>query len=249
MKTGDAPLSFVSLHLEELIREKKDNPKELHLLKWAALQLYGAGAETTCGSLEVFFLAMVLHPEAQHKAHQELDTVLGHGQLPTFGDRDSLPFLECLVQEVLRWHPAAPSAALHRLMQDDVYNGMFIPKGSVVIPNIGYMMRDEKVYHEADVFKPERFLAKPDGSGEPLPRATFGFGRRICPGRHLAVSELWIAIASILAVFDILPVQDDQGNDVLPKEEFHHGLTSHPKPFQCRIRPRSHKTREAVGKI
>ncbi|KAJ3474622.1 hypothetical protein NLI96_g12355 [Meripilus lineatus] len=247
MKTGNAPLSFVSLHLEELIREKKDSPKELHRLKWAALQLYGAegfpaGAETTCGSLEVFFLAMVLYPEAQHKAHRELDSVLGHGQLPTFGDRDSLPFLECLVQEVLSrtfWYsqslfasyidPALTTrlkpGALHRLMQDDIYNGMFIPKGSIVVPNIGYMMRDEKVYHESNIFKPERFLPRPDGCGEPLPRATFGFGRRICPGRHLAVSELWIAIASILAVFDILPVQDDRGNDLPPKEEFHHGLT------------------------
>lgn len=45
---------------------------------------------------------MVLHPDVQRKAQKELDTVLGHGELPGFEDRDNLPYLNCVVQEVLR---------------------------------------------------------------------------------------------------------------------------------------------------
>lgn len=46
---------------------------------------------------------MVLYPECQAKAHEELDAVVGSGRLPEFYDRDSLPYLECLLQEVLRY--------------------------------------------------------------------------------------------------------------------------------------------------
>ncbi|KAF5310105.1 hypothetical protein D9619_010517 [Psilocybe cf. subviscida] len=46
----------------------------------------------------------------------------------------------------------------HRLMDDDVYNGMFIPKGSLVFGNIWAMMRDENVYENPEPFIPERFL-------------------------------------------------------------------------------------------
>lgn len=49
--------------------------------------------------------------------------------------------------------------------------------------------------------------------------------RSICPGRWLAQSEMWIAIASILSMFDIRPIQNERGEDVLPPPEFHVSLT------------------------
>jgi cytochrome P450 len=79
-------------------------------------------------------LGMVLHPEVLHKAQQQLDEVLGD-RLPGFFDRPSLPYIEAILREVLRWQPVAPTAFPHRLMEDDVYNGMFMPKGSLVVGN------------------------------------------------------------------------------------------------------------------
>jgi cytochrome P450 len=60
------------------------------------------------------------------------------------------------------------------------------------------------VYPEPEVFKPERFL-NPDGSVREDPRlmSAFGYGRRICPGRHFVDGTLFIAIASLLSVFSI----------------------------------------------
>lgn len=56
-----------------------------------------------------FFLAMLLHPDAMRKAQQELDTVVGNDRLPSFADRDDLPYINALVLEVLRWHTIGPN--------------------------------------------------------------------------------------------------------------------------------------------
>lgn len=108
----------------------------------------------TASSMSIFFLAMVLHPEYQTKAQEEIDRVIGTERLPELSDRSSLPFLEYILQESLRWYHAAPTGMFmkrfhyfhadkfslqgvpHRSLEDDIYNGMFIPKGSVVIANI-----------------------------------------------------------------------------------------------------------------
>ncbi|KDR72342.1 hypothetical protein GALMADRAFT_769658 [Galerina marginata CBS 339.88] len=122
----------------------------------------------------------------------------------------------------------------HRSMEDDVYNGMFIPKGSIIVANTRGITLDEDVYKNPHTFNPSRYL-----HGEPHPVGQFGFGRRICPGRHLADSSVWIAIASILAAFDISPAKTADGRSIIPKEEFLSGITSHPKPFKCTIVPRN----------
>jgi hypothetical protein len=66
---------------------------------------------------------------------------------------------------------------------------------------------------------------------------------RICPGRHLADASLWIAIASILATFDIKKVVGDDGTEITPGVGFTSGITCHPYPFQTRLEPRSEQAR------
>lgn len=65
-------------------------------------------AKQTSASLDVFVLAMVLFPEAQRRAQKEIDAVVGSNRLPEFSDRPSLPFVEAVLRETLRWYPAAP---------------------------------------------------------------------------------------------------------------------------------------------
>lgn len=97
-------------------------------------------------------LAMLMYPEAQSKAHKELDDVLGAGILPDFQDEESLPYISAIIKEVLRWQSVTPigdfsimpppippltlgTAIPHQLMTDDTYNGYHIPAGSIIIPN------------------------------------------------------------------------------------------------------------------
>ncbi|KAG6867073.1 hypothetical protein C0993_007061, partial [Termitomyces sp. T159_Od127] len=75
---------------------------------------------------------------------------------------------------------------------------------------------DENLYADPHAFNPSRFLPKPEGNGEPYPNEAFGFGRRICPGRHLADASVWIAIASILAVFNIKRSISEDGTEIEP---------------------------------
>ena len=79
---------------------------------------------------------MTIHPEAQKKAQAELDAVVGPDRLPTFEDRESLPYLNALLREVLRWHPVTPMGVPRRAVADDEFNGYHIPAGTMIIPHV-----------------------------------------------------------------------------------------------------------------
>ncbi|KAI0774796.1 cytochrome P450 [Trametes elegans] len=203
---------------------------------------YVGGVETTHIVSQVFFLAMAMHPDAQRNAQDELDSVVGVDKLPTFADRESLPYINALLKEVLRWHTMAPIGIAHRSIADDVYEGYFIPAGSVIIPNIWAMSQDESAYPDPDRFLPERFLR--EGRIDPNVRDpttfAFGFGRRICPGLHFADAQLFITFASILHVFRIGPPKDEHGTpQPLRKKYTTDTLTAKLEQFGCTIEPRS----------
>jgi cytochrome P450 len=81
---------------------------------------------------------MVLFPEIQKKAQEEIDHIVGGNRLPAFADKLSLPYITCIVWESLRWNPVTPLGVAHCLTEDDEYNGYRIPKGSTVLPNVWY---------------------------------------------------------------------------------------------------------------
>ena len=95
-----------------------------------------AGSDTTAATNASFVLAMTMHPEIQKKAQEELDRVIGPDRLPTWDDRSQLPYIDAILKETLRWNTATPLGVPHAVVQDDVYEGMFIPGGATVIPNI-----------------------------------------------------------------------------------------------------------------
>jgi cytochrome P450 len=80
------------------------------------------------------------------------------------------------------------------------------------------ILHDPATYPEPDSFRPERFI-NPDGSlrDDPVVTSLFGFGKRICPGRHLADAVIFIAVASLLSVFNIEKGNStDEGPDAYP---------------------------------
>ena len=90
----------------------------------------------TLSTLRTFFAAMAANPEAQKRAQEELDSVIGPDRLPTLDDKPSLPYITALVKECLRWRSVAPLSVPHVLTEDDEYKGFHLPKGSLVITNI-----------------------------------------------------------------------------------------------------------------
>ncbi|KAF9483933.1 cytochrome P450 [Pholiota conissans] len=239
MARGTAEVSFTSAALQG----KQLSPDEELDLKWSAASLYSGAADTTVAAINSFFLAIALHPRVLKKAQEEIDAVVGLDRLPTYDDRMSLPYINALIMEVLRWHTVVPTgeSVAHRLLQDDIHDGYLIPKGSLILPNIWYMTHDPKVYKDPFEFKPERFLALKGRAPESDPREVcFGFGRRICPGLHLADASLFITCAMTLAVFDVSK-HTENGVIIEPNHENTTGTISHPAPFKCSIKPRSER--------
>lgn len=142
--------------------------------------------------MRVFFLAMALYPETQRIAQHEIDQTIGKEAFLTFQDRQRLPYVQALCKEVMRWRPVTPIAVPHVLRQDDLIGDYFVPKGTVVIGNtwsafpinvkdtfmlnlFRSLLHRESVFgHDADKFRPERFL----NGGIKSFDAAFGYGKR-----------------------------------------------------------------------
>ncbi|KAI0027748.1 cytochrome P450, partial [Vararia minispora EC-137] len=207
---------------------------------WTAGIMYAVGSSTTAEMLDWWTLAMIAYPWTQQRAQAELDAVIGHGRAPRVEDRLQLPYLDALVRETLRWRTTLPVGLPHMNEADEWYNGMFIPKGTTLIPNVYPCNLDPKVYGpDARAFNPARHLDE-IGQLKPAPADTkeeghvaFGFGRRICVGRHVAADSLFAAIATLLWAFKIEKVGDVDAEGFSTT-----GFTLHPNPFKCKFRPR-----------
>ncbi|KAI0253130.1 cytochrome P450 [Lactifluus subvellereus] len=234
MANGTAPASFVTDNMQDVTTEVA---KET--LKWTASSLFAGGIDTTVSALYTFYLAMTLFPDAQRKAQDEIDRVIGNDRLPKLIDRESLPYVNALHSEIYRWRPVAPIGLPHKTTVADTFRGYYIPKGSVIVPNTWHMLHDPAVYSNPELFCPERFLASDDKPAERNPRTCFfGFGRRICPGNQFADTTVWLSIATALAVFRISKVVEE-GVEVTPEGGYIDSVISHPVQFKCGIKPRS----------
>ncbi|KAI0052213.1 cytochrome P450 [Auriscalpium vulgare] len=198
--------------------------------------MYIAGVDTTVSSLRSFFLMLVLHPEVQEKARAEILSVTGGTRLPDHSDRSDLPYTEALCKELFRWKPVLPLGLPHSTTEDDIYEGYFIPKGSIVLANLWAILHDPSIYPDPKVFRPERFLgAGGEFKEDPLLNVFFGFGKRLCPGRFIVDSTLFSVVSLVLSTLTVLKAKDVDGNDILVKDENTGDMISHPEPFKCSI--------------
>ncbi|KAJ7232683.1 cytochrome P450, partial [Mycena rebaudengoi] len=244
------PFEYVKAQMEagtakpSLVRNLLSNPIDVEgldfedVIAWTAGTMYGSGAETTAATLASLVIAMALYPGVQIKAQEELDRVLKGSRLPTMADRASLPYVNAVIQETLRWHVVLPLALPRRADADDIYKGYLIPKNSIILPNV------RCVAGEGDYlagFSPERYINEnADSRPDPLSYA-FGYGRRACPGQDLAQNSLFIFVASILAAFRITKPVDSR------TPTFSAGLISHPDPFKCSIVVRTPETTKLIA--
>ncbi|KEF51341.1 uncharacterized protein A1O9_12691 [Exophiala aquamarina CBS 119918] len=219
--------------------------------------LVEAGSETTSAFLNSFILAMVQNPHVMKRAQEEVDRVIGEDRLPTWEDEPNLPYLRAVIKELLRTRPPNKFGMQHYTTEDDWYNGMFIPKETVVVLNWWAINYDPAHWDKPDEFNPERFL------GYDLPAAayiniadpnerdhfSYGAGRRICPGVHVAEKSLYLNIARVLWAFNISKKIDARGDVVEPNAAMVPGWMTIPQPFECEITVRSAKKKALITKV
>ncbi|KAH9929014.1 cytochrome P450 [Epithele typhae] len=239
MRLGTASPSMVKGLVEQM--REDDGPDQLEVIKSAAAVTFAAGSDTTFSTMQTFFMAMTMYPEVQKKAQDELMAVIGPHRLPEKDDEPSLPYIQAITKECIRWRSVVPLNVPHRSLEDDEYKGYFIPKGSIIITNISAFSHDPIMYPNPDVFSPERFLknGKIDPAVHDPATMAFGYGRRVCPGKHFAETSLFIVIATVLHTLSLSPVVGPDGQPIMPSGKMTHGLLSYPEPFQCDIKSRS----------
>lgn len=169
--------------------------------------LFSAGSDTSSSSVEWAMVELLRSPASMAKACDELATVIGpRKDIIEESDIGRLPYLQAVVKETFRLHPAAPLLLPRRAQADVKMMGYVIPEGSRVFVNVWAMGRDEETWPEPEKFLPERFLGKKtqqavDLRGGDFDLIPFGGGRRICPGMPLAIRMVHLLLASLLNQF------------------------------------------------
>ncbi|KAJ1302302.1 hypothetical protein OPQ81_001119 [Rhizoctonia solani] len=144
---------------------------------------------------------------------------------------------------LIKWTAASLFTGLAHLATEDIeFRGYRIPKGTQINPNIWAILRDPNHFSSPHIFNPTRFLGP---NPEPDPRKyIFGFGKRVCPGMHVANNGSWILCAGIMSVFDIRPsphlevkVASLGGRESKRLFELTepHGLFGDALPFSCQV--------------
>lgn len=204
VRNGTAPDCFLArlLAQEGSVFEESEPP---HIIATTM----AAGTDTTATTLQWFFKAALLFPDAIKTAQDEIDRVVGPDRLPNWEDRPNLPYLAALVNETHRWATATPLAFIHATSEADVYRGKDIPNGAIVYSNVYAIHNDPECFARPEEWIPERYLPKSDKRAAPEANHAgthyaFGAGRRECPGKHVADASLYIVISRILWAFDIV---------------------------------------------
>ena len=165
-----------------------------------------AGVDTTSNTMQWVLYMMAKNPDKQDILRQEVLSVLGDTTLATSTTLAQMPYLKAWVRETLRLYPVLFGIP-RRSAENMILSGYLIPRGSQVEFLTHVMGRDEKLFEDAEAFRPERWLRKkgaiPTDTAEAFSSIPFGFGTRMCVGRRIAELELRLLLARIVQQFEI----------------------------------------------
>jgi cytochrome P450 len=184
--------------------------------------------------------SLVNNPEALQKAAAEIDEHVGNERLIEESDMTHLPYLQCILNEVLRLYPGTPLLVPHQSSEDVTIGGYSIPCGTMILVNAYQIHRDPDTWEEPSKFRPERFA---NGKTENSWIIPFGMGRRRCPGEGLAMRELGLILGTLIQCFHWQRIGDELV-DLIEGS----GLTL-PKavPLQAMYRPRENMIKVLSG--
>ncbi|KAJ1274989.1 hypothetical protein BS78_05G102000 [Paspalum vaginatum] len=205
MDHGDeeAAQSFVTV----LLRLQKERTMPIPLtndtMVAVMFDMFGAGSETSSTVLNWCMTELVRSPAAMAKAQAELQDAFNGRSTITEDDVEGLSYLKLVIKEALRLHTPVPLLLPRVCRETCKIMGYDIPKGMVVFVNAWAICRDPKYWDEPEVFRPERFESIDlDYKGTNFEFLPFGSGRRSCPGINLGLSNIELALASLLYHFD-----------------------------------------------
>ncbi|XP_010508148.2 PREDICTED: cytochrome P450 76C4-like isoform X1 [Camelina sativa] len=191
--------------LDSLLALTQGDKTELdnHDIEHLLLDIFSAGTDTNSGTVEWAMAELLKNPKTMAKAQAEIDRLIGQNGVVEESDISELPYLQAVVKETFRLHPAVPLLLPREAETDVEILGFMVPKDAQVMVNVWAIGRDPNVWDNPSQFEPERFLGKEiDVKGRDYELTPFGAGRRICPGLPLAVKIVSLMLASLLYSFE-----------------------------------------------
>ena len=226
-------LSAPSCLVEVMLARQDAGEISEDMTKDLCMDLMIAGTDTSAQTVNWFLLILANRPEIQARVHEELDTVIGRGALPTVEDRTRLPYTFACLAESMRYRTIGPFGLPHMASEDNEVGGYLVPAGTQVLGNIYSIHHDPRYWDSPDEFIPERFLPQEDGSMSPAMTSKaylpFGTGHRRCPGRRFAETTVWLHITRML---HRLQFETPDGRPITEDEVF--GLAISPKPYSLK---------------
>ncbi|KAJ9129438.1 hypothetical protein P3X46_033828 [Hevea brasiliensis] len=198
-------LLMLLLELKEH-HENTETSFSMNDLKGLLMDTVLGGIDTTSTMVEWVIAELMQNQEVMEKVHQELDEVVGLNNCVEEFYLPRLCYLDAVVKETFRLHPALPLLVPHCPSQSCTIGGYTIPKGTAVFLNVYAIHRDPNLWDNPLEFRPDRYLnnhtTKFDYSGNNIQFLPFGSGRRICAGLPLAEKMLMYQLASFLHAFE-----------------------------------------------
>ncbi|CAI0382842.1 unnamed protein product [Linum tenue] len=225
--------------LDILLQLWKDRSFKVQLtfdnIKALLMNIFIGGTDTGAATVVWAMTYLMKYPIAMRKVQEELRQKVKDKGFVKEEDIQQLPYFKAVIKEAMRLQPAVPLLVPRESIQKCSLGGYEIPAKTIIHVNAWAIARDPESWGEnPDEFKPERFVGKSvDVKGSNFELIPFGAGRRICPGIHIGLATVEIALANLLYAFDWeMPAEmksEDLDMDVLP------GLTMHKKNALCLV--------------
>ncbi|XP_075943612.1 cytochrome P450 2J4-like [Anarhichas minor] len=229
-----SPRDYIDCFLAEIGENKdKDAGYDFKNLCFCTLDLFVAGTETTTTTLHWGLLYMIYYPHIQERVQAEIDTVVGSSKKPSVTDRETMPYTDAVIHEIQRMANILPLNLVRMAVKETTLDKYTIPKGTIIMPTLTSVLRDESMWETPHTFNPQHFL---DQDGKFRKREAFlpfSAGKRVCLGEPLARMELFLFFTSLLQRFSLSPPAGEQ-----PSLDFKLGATLCPKPYRLCAVPR-----------
>lgn len=163
--------------------------------------LFG-GLDTSATTIGWAMAELITHPEVMKKVQDELEKIVGLDRMVQETDLAHLKYLEMVVKEIFRLHPASPLLLPHQPREDCIVNNFHSPKRSRIIFNAWAIGRNPSAWTDAEKFFPERFIgSQVDLKGNDFKAIPFGYGRRGCVGIQVGLLTVRFVLAQLLHCF------------------------------------------------
>nr|KJB17921.1 hypothetical protein B456_003G024400 [Gossypium raimondii] len=190
-------------------------------IKAILMNLFIAGTDTAAATIIWVMDFLMKNPKCLKETQAEVRSLIGKRGFVNEDDTRDLTYLKAVIKETFRLQPIAPLLVPRETLRKCNIGGYDIPAKTLVYVNAWAIGKDPETWENPEEFYPERFIGSPiDYKGQHFELIPFGAGRRVCPGMHMGVAVVELALANLLYKFDwempIAMTKEDIDFDVKP---------------------------------